>query len=217
MKHLERENLIKQSQHGFVKGKSCTTNMIEFMEKLTKIVDGGSNADVFYLDFSKAFDKVPHERLLIKLKAKGVGGNLLGWIRDWLTGRTQRVRVGGKVSSESRVISSVPQGTVLGPPLFIIYIDDLEEAVQELDLILKFADDTKGVQEVRDVNDSIKLQMVLDRLVEWADKWAMDFNLKKCKIMHVGNSKPEFKYTMRGEELQKVDEEKDKGILVHKV
>ncbi len=92
------------------------------MEKLTKIIDSGSNADVFYLDFAKAFDKVPHARLLEKLRSKGVGGQLLKWIEDWLKGRTQRVRVGGELSEDCSVESGVPQGTVLGPPLFVIYL-----------------------------------------------------------------------------------------------
>ena len=114
--HLEINNLISDSQHGFMKGRSCTTNIVEFMEKVTRAVDQGKAVDIFYLDFAKAFDKVPRERLLEKLKAKGVGGNLLGWIRDWLTNRTQQVTCEGEYSDPTAVESGVPQGTVLGPP-----------------------------------------------------------------------------------------------------
>ncbi len=158
------------------------------MEKFTRIIDSGSNADMFYLDFAKAFDKVPHARLLEKLQSKGVGGQLLKWIEDWLKGRTQRVKVGGELSEKCSVESGVLQGTVLGPPLFVVYIDNLEEAKEELDLILKFADDTKGLQEIRGIDDNRKLQTALDKLVEWADRWAMQFNVKKCKIIHMGNN-----------------------------
>lgn len=114
--HLERNHLIADSQHGFMKGRSCATNLIEFFEKVTKAVDQGKAVDIFYLDFAKAFDKVPRERLLEKLKAKGVEGNLLNWLRDWLTDRSQKVTIDGGSSADITVESGVPQGTVLGPP-----------------------------------------------------------------------------------------------------
>jgi Reverse transcriptase (RNA-dependent DNA polymerase)/Endonuclease-reverse transcriptase len=118
MRHLMTNNLLKDSQHGFMPNRSCTTNLIEFMETVTMNVDKGRPVDIFYLDFSKAFDSVPHERLMIKLQAKGVGGEVAAWLRSWLTGRTQKVRVGEEVSTEQNVESGVPQGTVMGPWLF---------------------------------------------------------------------------------------------------
>ncbi len=140
----------------------------------------------------------------------------MAWIAEWLQGRTQRVRVGKALSDPSDVDSGIPQGTVLGPPLFVIYIDDLEEAVKELDLLLKFADDTKGLQEIKNEGDQRKLQNTLDRLTEWARKWAMEFNVKKCKIIHVGHNNPGYEYKINGEVLQEVEEEKDIGVVVHK-
>ena len=98
MKHLMEGKLITENQHGFMTGRSCTTNLIAFMDKLTEIVDNGESCDVFYLDFAKAIDKVPKIRLLEKMKAKGVGGQVLAWIQAWLTGRTQAVRVGTQAS-----------------------------------------------------------------------------------------------------------------------
>ncbi len=216
MNHIESNGLIRRSQHGFMKGKSCATNLIEFMDRVTKIVDSGSSADLFYLDFAKAFDKVSHKRLLLKLKSKGITGKLLAWIESWLCHRTQRVKVGKAQSEPSNVDSGIPQGTVLGPPLFIIYIDDIDEAVAELDLLLKFADDTKGLQEINSEEDQIKIQNTLDKLSEWAMKWAMEFNVKKCKILHVGHRNPGYKYNINGEELQETEEEKDIGVIVHK-
>ena len=214
--HLSTHSLINDSQHGFTKGRSCTTNLTLFLDKLTEVLDRGKAADIFYLDFSKAFDKVPRQRLLQKLKAKGIDGDALRWIQNWLSNRTQAVRVGNEFSDSSEVKSGVPQGSVLGPVLFIIFIDDIDNCAEELDLIIKFADDMKGLHEVTDATDSSKLQLALNRMAEWADKWCMAFNVDKCKIMHVGKNNPGFLYFMNGTQLQVVEEEKDIGVLIHK-
>ena len=216
MEHLKVNKLLKDSQHGFLKGKSCTTNLNVFMDRITKVVDKGKCADIFDLDFAKTFDKVPHQRLLEKLKSKGIAGNVYNWISNWLTGRTQAVRVNEEESNTSDVKSGVPQGSVLGPPLFDIFIDDLDECAAELSLLLKFADDTKGFQEIQGPEDRAKLQMALDKLVQWADKWGMQFNVPKCKIMHVGKNNPAYEYTMKDEKMTVVEEEKDIGILIQK-
>ena len=216
MEHLKNNQLLKDSQHGFLKGKSCTTNLTVFMDKITKVLDEGKCADIFYLDFAKAFDKVPHQRLLEKMKSKGIKGNVYNWISEWLTGRTQAVRVNEAESDPSDVKSGVPQGSVLGPPLFDIFIDDLDECSEEISLILKFADDTKGFQEIQGPDDRDKLQLALDKLVQWAETWGMKFNVPKCKIMHVGRNNPAYKYSMENENMTVVEEEKDIGVLIQK-
>ena len=216
MKHLTDNKLIKDSQHGFMQGKSCSTNLVEFLEKVTKTVDGGKPVDVFYLDFAKAFDKVPRERLLLKLHAKGVSGRLLNWIRIWLTNRTQQVKIGGQSSEKCKVKSGVPQGTVLGPPLFTVFIDDLDDYAVLIELLIKFADDTKGFKEINGPEDRKSLQETLDNLYEWARIWGMSFNVKKCKIMHIGHKNPNYEYFINGEKLMEVEEERDIGVLVHK-
>jgi len=122
MEHLEKHLLIKESQHGFVKNRSCLTNLLVFMEEVTSYVDSGYPVDVIYLDFQKAFDKVPHKRLIQKLAAHGIDGSVIRWIENWLYGRSQRVVLNGEVSEWMDILSGVPQGSVLGPILFIIYI-----------------------------------------------------------------------------------------------
>jgi hypothetical protein len=118
MQHLIDNKLIRDSQHGFMPGKSCASNLVTFRDFVTKAVDDGESVEIFYLDFAKAFDKVPRQKLIRKLIAKGVDANIVRWIENWLTGRTQRVCIQGQQSEDYDVDSGVPQGTVLGPILF---------------------------------------------------------------------------------------------------
>jgi Reverse transcriptase (RNA-dependent DNA polymerase) len=215
--HLSSNKLISESQHGFMKGRSCATNIIEFMEVITKSTDQGDPVDIFYLDFSKAFDKVPRERLIVKLKAKGIQGELIDWLQNWLCDRVQTVKVRGAESEEQDVESGVPQGTVLGPCLFKVHIDDIDEVVRQLvDLLSKFADDTKGAKIIRNAQDAEMLQEALNKLCAWAETWGMSFNEKKCKIMHVGRNNPRHSYYMNGTRLAVVEEEKDVGVVIHR-
>ena len=184
MDFLIKHKLINPSQHGFLKARSCLTNLLCFFEEITKWVDEGSPVDVIYLDFQKAFDKVPHQRLILKLKSHGMGNSIINWIEQWLKDRRQRVVVDGEVSSWKPVLSGVPQGSVLGPILFLIYINDLEEGVTGN--ILKFADDTKLFRKVKEFGDKQKLQDYIDKLVKWSEKWQMLFNFGKCKCLHTG-------------------------------
>ena len=162
---LVKHKLTNTSQYGFLKARSCLTNLLCFLEEITKWVDDGSPVDVVYLDFQKAFDKVPHQRLLLKLKAHGIGNDVINWIEKWLTHRKQRVIVDGEISSWKSVLSGVPQGSVLGPILFLIYINDLEDDISSK--VLKFADDTNVFRKVTNDTDKQSLQDDLDKFVKW--------------------------------------------------
>ena len=185
---------------------------VMFLEEITKWIDVGSPVDIIYLDFQKAFDKVPHQRLLLKLKAHGIGDSITDWIEQWLTDRRQRVVVDGEVSNWKSVLSGVPQGSVLGPILFLIYINDLDDSITSN--VLKFADDTKLFRKVNTDGDKQHLQNDLDRLVKWSAKWQMLFNFGKCKCLHTGHRNLNVNYRMGDTVLGTTVKEKDLGVTI---
>ena len=214
---LEDNDVITQSQHGFMAGRSCLTNLLESLESWTKALDEGYGIDIIYLDYRKAFDSVPKRRLLERLRSHGISGKLLDWIESFLTGRTMRVGVRGTYSGWLDVISGVPQGSVLGPLLFLLFVNELPSWI--VTNMKMFADDTKLWNKVNSVADGQKLQGDLDRLMDWSDKWLLKFNAAKCKVMHVGHSL-DTRYFIRDEtgpvQLQSVDEERDLGVFFTK-
>lgn len=162
--------------------KSCTTNLLEFLDWVTDVIDQGSFVDVIYTDFSKAFDKVSHQKLLVKLKSYGIVGEIFEWIKSFLLGRKQRVVLGDTVSNWEPVTSGVPQGSVLGPILFVLYINDLLGSFQSVSL--SYADDLKLCGKVKSkLEGSHELQNDLDVLNEWSRVWSTELNLSKCKAM----------------------------------
>ena len=212
--HLLNTQLIKSSQHGFMANRAVTTNLLEFLETVTKHFDAGDPMDIIYLDFSKAFDKVPHQRLLRKMEALGVQGKLKDWVAAWLSNRKQRTVLNGACSDWADVISGVPQGSVLGPLLFVIFINDLDNCTKHITVMKKFADDTKLGNVASSAESCRKMQECLDQLITWTDQWCMEFNVKKCKVMHVGRGNGEFQYTMNGTALQTCQQERDIGVLI---
>ncbi|CAM4676294.1 unnamed protein product [Lepidochelys kempii] len=184
VRHIEEHKLLRTSQHGFCKGRSCLTDLLEFFEGVNKYVDKGDPVDIVYLDFQKAFDKVPHQRLLCRLSCHGIRGKILSWIENCLKDREQRVGINGKFSEWRGVTSGIAQGSVLGPVLFNFFINDLEKGVNSE--VAKFADDTKLLKIVKTKADCEELQKDLTKLSDWARKWQMKFNVGKCKVMHIG-------------------------------
>ena len=211
--HLMIHSLINTSQHGFLPRKSCLTNLLEFLEYVTHAVDSGKPVDVIYLDFQKAFDKVPHARLLNKLLAHGISGKTLQWIGEWLNGRQQRVVLNGNVSSWLYVISGVPQGSILGPLLFLIFINDIDKGI--VSKLLKFADDTKLVGTVSSEVEIEQLRTDLERLYSWSIDWQMLFNTDKCKVMYFGYKNNTASYSLGNVNIQSGKEEKDLGIIIN--
>lgn len=212
MATLEENAIIGDHQHGFRTGRSCTTNLIEHIDFVTRMVDAGKSVDTVYLDLSKAFDRVPHQVLVQKLLAVGVGGHINSWIRSWLTDREQRVVLNGFQSGWSPVHSGVPQGSVLGPLLFIIFANDMNTSVQSN--MLSFADDTKIFRCVSNNAERILLQSDLDKLVLWAKCNGMDFNPEKCKVVRFGRDTNDNTYQINGKCLDVVPSHWDLGVLV---
>jgi hypothetical protein len=216
MKFLNRHHLLVDFQHGFRTGHSCETQLISTIDDLVTNMDQNTRTGVIILDFSKAFDTVPHRRLINKLKSYRIDNRAIGWIENWLHLRTQTVVLDGERSRPCHVKSGVPQGTVLGPLLFLLYINDIGDSINSS--IKLFADDCVLYRQVKDESDCTLLQSDLSKLVDWSEAWLMHFNVKKCVSMAVTRKRtmvrPPKPYNIKNRSLQEVTEAKYLGITV---
>ena len=181
MKYLEANNILVDIQHGFRQKRSTETQLLSTIQDILNALNDGKTTHLAILDFSKAFDKVPHERLLLKLNSYGIGGSLNNWIRNFLTNRTQTTLCDGSASIALPVKSGVPQGTVLGPLLFLLYVNDLTDHLECRARL--YADDCLLYLPISSDSDMHKLQLDLKTLELWQHTWQMEFNPKKCFLM----------------------------------
>jgi len=212
MRHLEGNNLLHDNQHGFRRNRSCDTQLLDFTHNLMTSMQAGNQTDIIVMDFAKAFDSVPHTHLLFKLRRLGVDPDTVEWIKSFLQGRSQRVLLEGASSSEVPVLSGVPQGSVIGPVLFLVYINDLSQGLTS-DIRL-FADDTVLSREVKTQDDAIALQQDLHKLEVWSNRWSLKFHPKKCQVMRVTRARTTIthRYTLFDTELQQSDQVKYLGV-----
>ena len=214
VKFLNIHNILYDLQHGFREKRSCETQLVMLIEDLSRNLQSGKQTDVILLDFSKAFDKVNHLKLLYKLHQYGVRGQTLRWIQAFLGNRQQTVVVDGEESPPAPVTSGVPQGSVLGPILFLIYINDLPEQVRSK--VRLFADDTALYLTLNNLTDSKTIQEDLDRLTQWELDWDMEFNPSKCQVIQVTRSRQPIptQYHLQGHTLEVVDHAKYLGVNI---
>lgn len=214
MKFFGKSGVSFPNQYGFLPGKSTVAQLLSSLNQWTLAVDRRDLVCVAYLDFQKAFDSVSHSKLISVLHARGIRGGLLNWISNFLTGRTQSVLVGNKLSRETAVTSGVPQGSVLGPLLFILYISDLPSVVKNSKLLL-YADDCKLFLSCRhDIADITGLQNDLDRITTWAEQMQLKLATPKCSFLAVNGRGVSLSLKLGTENLVQSSSIRDLGIII---
>lgn len=205
MRHLDQNDILTEAQHGFRRHRSCETQLITVCTDFVNSINEGGQTDAILLDFSKAFDKVHHQSLLLKLEHYGIIDNIHSWINSFLSNRSQKVMVDNKLSSSKRVMSGVPQGSVLGPLLFLVYINDMPGVVSEGSHLKLFADDSLLYRKIKTEKDTGTLQDDLNALQKWEQEWKMEFHPKKCQIISFTNKRNPIQneYTIHGETLER--------------
>ena len=221
MDYFLDHRFFSDKQFGFIKGRSTVIQLLTILDDWTQQLDLGNQVDVIYTDFEKAFDKVPHQALIWKLRTYGINEQLINWIKDFLCHRTQRVTINGSFSDWFRVLSGIPQGSILGPLLFIIFINDLPKFCntdEDLGTIYLYADDAKIYNVIKSTEDQQRLQHVINKLKEWCDIWLLKLNVSKCNSVsyYVKDHMHTDYYIYDGllhQNIEKVNSIKDLGIV----
>ena len=213
LKFLEATSAITKNQFGFLQHRSTLTQLLECLNLWTSSINAGVPVDVIYLDVSKAFDTVSHEKLIKKLDFYGIRSNWLTWIKAYLYGRSQRVKVESAISDMSPVTSGVPQGSVLGPILFILYINDLVSVLQKSQIKL-YADDAKIFFRVGSDADFRALERDVNAVYEWMQNAQLSLALHKCEVLHLGFNNPSNIFNIGGNNFQMTKVVKDLGIYI---
>ena len=214
VEHMQKNKLFSPYQYGFIANRSTTLQLLKVLQIWVNTLDEGYAIDNVNMDFMKAFDKVPHRRLLYKLSTYGIKGKILLWIENFLKNRQQRVCINGYVSDWQEVLSGIPQGSVLGALLFVIYINDLPDNIYS-DIFL-FADDTKFFHRIQEPHDADIIQHDLNTLHQWSTDWLLKFHPDKCVVIRLSVTTETWyhKYTLGENELEYVDLVKDLGVYV---
>ena len=213
--YLVRNNILSKEQHGFRTGFSTTTQLLEYMDDITRSMDTHTKTqiDAVYLDYAKAFDTVSHPKLIHKLKSIGISGRLLSFIENFLSERKQCVKLENQLSTEISVISGVPQGTVLGPILFTIYINDIVKTLKSTKIKM-YADDCKLYREVKNSQDHKEFLEDLESVASWANMWQLSLSVPKCQVISIGRNAQEYEYKVGQNDIGRCNSIKDLGIWV---
>ena len=212
--HMIKNALFSDRQYGFISGRSAVLQLLLALDEWTEALDKGEDTDVIYLDYQKAFDTVPHRRLMKKVQAYGFTENIEEWLSDFLTGRSQIVNIKGEHSEAKNIKSGIPQGSVLGPFLFVLFVNDLPEIIRSM--LFLFADDSKISRAISENNDKIILQNDLDVIVKWSDTWLMRIHPDKSAHVRIGKQMevPQYEYMVGVRHVNYSTQEKDLGVVI---
>ena len=222
MNYFLINNLFSNNQYGFIKRRSTVLQLLKVADDWVKSPDDGDQVDIIYTDFEKAFDKVPHRRLISKLRTYGLNEQLINWIRAFLFSRSQQVKINRIVSGFKPVLSGIPQGSVLCPLLFVIFINDLPLVCEDLSKIFLFADDAKLYKSIRDICDVDCLNRACKELFTWSENWLMKLNIPKCKVLSLCRNtssivKYDYGFDVPGQDFLSLKHEshiKDLGVMM---
>jgi ribonucleases P/MRP protein subunit RPP40 len=208
VEHLNSQKLLSDKQFGFSRGKSCATQLLYCKDKWSRLLDSKKSIDIAYIDFQKAFDSVVHSKLVSKFRLFGIEGFLMKWLTEFLRNRSQKVKINFSFSDSLPVTSGVPQGSVLGPTLFNMYINDIISCVENSEILL-FADDVKVFS-----CDPKQLEKDLVNIHEWSVKWQLSISSEKCNILHLGKKNPKNTYFLNGMAIKSEESIKDLGVFM---